>query len=127
MVKKKPGPSGSEKRERAHIIAVRVNGLERAELNLRATRAGISIPAYIRHQALDVPLPRQRNRPAVEMVVLARLLGQVGKIGSNLNQIAKRANMSAYVDELDIGFLEQLNSELAIWGDALMKAMGREL
>lgn len=55
-------------------------------------RAGITMGAHLRKIALDAPIPRQCRRPPVEVKQLALLLGHVGKIGSNINQMAKGTN-----------------------------------
>lgn len=122
---KSSGSSGSEKRQRPHVVSVRLNARERAELNSRAERAGISAGAYLRHQGLDVPPPRQRNRPAVEVQVLSRLVGQLGKLGSNLNQIAHRINTAAHISSLDVMFVKNMIDELGKLRDLALKTMGR--
>ena len=107
------------------MIAVRVNAAEETELKSRAARAGISPSTYLRHVALDAPLPRQRSRPPAEVQVLSRLLGQVGKIGSNLNQIAHRMNAAQTVSPLDIMFVKNMNDDFIKLRTAILKAMGR--
>jgi hypothetical protein len=123
--KKRPGPSGSDKRQRVHIVPFRVDDPEREELHRRARRAGITVGAYIRHQTLDKPPPRQSSRPAIEVQVLARLVGQLGKIGSNLNQIAFQMNASGRADELDVIYVQSMAADLTALRAAALRAMGR--
>lgn len=123
--KRRPGPSGTETRQRAHAISVRVDGPEREELRARARRASITVGAYIRKQALDAPPPRQSSRPAIEVQVLARLTGQLGKIGNNLNQIAHRMNATGLVSPLDVAFIRRMHDELMTLRTAVLRAMGR--
>lgn len=119
------GASGSETRQRTYIVAVRLNGAERAELTRRADRAGLSVPSYIRHQALDVAPPRQRPRPNVETVLLARLLGQIGDMGSAVNDMAETVRASRYLTDGGLDQLDRLHGELSRWGEKLLRAMGR--
>lgn len=117
--------SGSETRQRTYAVAVRLNGAERTALIDRADRVGISISAYIRQQVLDVAPPRQRPRPAVEVEKLSLLLGQIGKIGSNLNQIAARLNANEPARKTDFGYLIMLSKHIAEMRAAILEAMGR--
>lgn len=123
--RKKPGPSGTDKRRRAHAVSIRLDGPEREELRHRARRAGITVGAYVRYQVLDKPPPRQSSRPAVEVQVLARLVGQLGKIGSNLNQIAHQMNASGRVEELDVMYVQSMATDLTVLRSAALRAMGR--
>ena len=126
MTDPKRGASGSEKRQRPHIVAVRLNGPERAELAARADRVGLSMPAYIRHQALDAAPPRQRPRPTVEVAMLARLLGQVGQMGGAVNEMADTVRASRYLPGPEARTLDALRAELKLWGAELLRAMGRD-
>lgn len=85
--------SGSERRQRTgHPAQMRVTPEERAQLEARAERTGMTVSAYMRHQCLGEAGPRAVRRPPVERAALARLLGQLGKCGSNVNQIARALN-----------------------------------
>ena len=57
-----------------------------------AAQAGLSVGAFLRALALGSAGPRAVKRPRVEREQLARLLGEIGKLGSNVNQIARWAN-----------------------------------
>ena len=84
--------SGSEKRQRADMAWMRLTPEERARLDERAERAGMTVSAYMRHQCLGEAGPRAVRRPPVERAALSQLLGQLGKCGSNVNQIARALN-----------------------------------
>lgn len=84
--------SGSDKRQRTRLIAVRFLPKEADALNAAADLAGLSVGAYLRKVALGEPGPRAVRRPPVEKKELARILGQLGKVGTDINQIAKRLN-----------------------------------
>ena len=85
--------SGSETRQRSAAPArMRLSADERAQLEAAAERAGMTLGAYMRHQCLGTSGPRAVRRPPVERAALAQLLGQLGKVGGNLNQIARALN-----------------------------------
>jgi len=113
--------SGSEKRQRGRLQAIRFNDAELAALHAAAERAGLTVGAYIRQTVLGAPPPRQSRRPPVEKEALARILAQVGKIGSNVNQLAHHANAGSIPDstELQDALLAVLEMR-----DALVRALG---
>jgi hypothetical protein len=89
-----------------------------------ATKAGLSIGAYLRSLALGHTGPRAVRRPPVERKELARLLGHLGKVGSNLNQLAYAFNRNGRVPALaELTAVKQQVGELR---DALMTALGRD-
>lgn len=94
--------AGSEKRLRNRHLTVRLTEDERAAIDAAAERAGLMTGSYARQKLLGGPAPRQVRRPPVERRELARLLGEVGKIGSNLNQLARAANQGSYVRGVEI-------------------------
>lgn len=115
---------GSERRQRGRRITIRLTDAERAALDSAAERAGLSLGSHIRKVLLDAPLPRQARRPPIERTELARLLGQLGKIGSNINQLAREVNSEGAeaFDRIDFG---QAQDDLAAMRAALMEALGR--
>lgn len=78
----------------------------------------------VRVQCLNQSLPKRRSRtPSVDMVALARLLGELGKVGSNVNQIARHMNTGEAVEQ------EELRRALDAVSDiraAVLEAMGRK-
>lgn len=106
------------------FISVRCTAKEREAINEAATRAGLSIGAYLRTQALGNAGPRAVRRPPVERKELARLLGHLGKLGSNLNQLARAFNREARPPGLDE--LIAMRKHLVELRDALMAALGRD-
>ncbi len=85
--------SGSERRQKGRIVPFRVSATEYAELDALAEREGLSIGSYVRSRVLTVPTTRAIRRPVVEVDLLRRYLNELHKIGSNINQTAKRVNM----------------------------------
>ena len=85
--------SSSQTRQRGKIRAARFADPEAAEIEAKARAAGVSVAGYLRESALERETPgTQRAAPLPERQALAILLGQLGKAGSNLNQIARLGN-----------------------------------
>lgn len=113
---------GSEKRARTAHLTIRFTPDERAAVDQKAERAGLTSGSYARQELLDAPAPRQVRRPPVERKELARLLGELGHVGSNLNQIARIANAGDGVD--GVALAEALGG-LGTLRDAILEALGR--
>jgi hypothetical protein len=108
---------------RKHFIAVRCTAQEHGAIGEAAARAGLSVGAFLRAQALGQPGPRSVRRPPVERKELARLLGHLGKLGSNVNQIARVANTTRSLPSWSE--LAEIRHEVSQMRAALMKALGR--
>ncbi len=113
--------SGSDKRQRKRFVNVRLTDDEDAAITAAAERAGQSVAAYIRQQCIGAPGPRAVPRPPVERAVLAQLLAQLGKCGSNLNQIARVLNSGGDAPE---GIPAAIEDFRAVCAD-IMRALGR--
>ena len=100
--------SGSETRKRQSTIQIRVTAAERQQIESDAARANLTVGSYARQVLLNAPIPRQGYRPPVEKKELARLLGHLGKIGSNINQLARAAN--AYLPLNSSELLQELEA-----------------
>jgi hypothetical protein len=97
--------SGSQNRKLTARIAVNCTPEQKAKIAERAERAGQSPSAICLHALLDQPLPLRRN-PTVKERAMTQYLGhtamvsdrlrdqlaELGKSGSNLNQIAHMVN-----------------------------------
>jgi hypothetical protein len=105
------------------FIAVRCTAQERAAITEAAAKSGLAIGAYLRATALGSPGPRAVRRPPVERKELARLLGHLGKVGSNINQLARAFNSTRRIPGL--AELEGVRQQMGEMRDALMKALGR--
>lgn len=120
--KKPRQKSGSEtRRTYARPIQIRVTPAERLEFESLAAQMGLSVPSFIRAMILTDPEIKATRRPTLDRVLMADLLGKLGKLGNNINQIAHRLNegrgvgsnrMAAALDdfaELKNKVLEALN------------------
>jgi hypothetical protein len=106
------------------FISVRCTATERSKIDEAARQAGLSIGAYLRALALGSAGPRAVRRPPIERKELARLLGHLGKVGSNLNQLAYAFNRDRSVPALaELTAMRQQVKELR---DALLAALGRD-
>ena len=102
------GRRGTETRQRRRHIDVRCDDAEHAAFTAAAARAGMSVGAFLRHQAIGTPGPRAVRRPQVDRAELARVLAALGRYGSNVNQIARAAN-SGEIEELS-GYLAEITA-----------------
>lgn len=114
--------SGSETRKRTVLLTARFNQQEAASIRQIADRSGLSIASLMRRALLDAPPPRATRRPPADVQAVARLLGQLGKIGSNINQLAKHANAGRYQENSIELALRDLG-ELRI---VCLQALGKE-
>jgi hypothetical protein len=103
-------------------ISFRCTAGDHAAIDESATKAGLSIGAYLRTLALGSAGPRAVRRPPVERKELARLLGHLGKIGSNINQLAHAYNR----DRLVPGFRElaAMRRDIGDMRTALLRSLG---
>lgn len=82
----------SENRQKQERLTVRLSPAERQEVETLADRAGLTLASYLRSRALEKPTTRAVRRPTIEVGVMTALLREMSKQGSNLNQLAKKAN-----------------------------------
>ena len=85
---------GSQTRQRMTRVTLPCKPEERADIESRAERAGLSVAGYLRALAFgkDTPQPRAARRPPVEKAELVAMRYELRKIGGNLNQIAHSVN-----------------------------------
>lgn len=74
------------------VITFRCTAAEHALIAGRAAEKGLDIGPYLRARETGSPGPRTRRKPGADATLLAKVLAQMGKAGSNLNQIAHRLN-----------------------------------
>ena len=108
---------------RGKFVAVRCTDSEHATMTEKAATAGLSVGAYLRTLAIGSAGPRAIRRPPVERAELARLLGEIGKLGSNVNQIARVLNTTG--DLPASNNLAAITADVSVMRAALMKALGR--
>ena len=117
-------PSGTEKRRRQKRITPRLTDGEYALITAAADRAGLTVNSYARAQILAKPATRARRVPPVNRTELARLLGLVNLLGSNVNQIARQLNSGRDAEE--IGELAATLRAVREMRDAVLLALGMQ-
>jgi hypothetical protein len=112
---------GTETRKKSYLVTVRYSPEEFAELDELASRRGLTRPSHLRECSLKKPKTRSTRRAPIERELLAKVLGQLGKIGSNLNQVSRSANLG----EKHRPAWEEVRVEVRTAALAVMDAMGR--
>jgi hypothetical protein len=84
--------SGTETRKRQPRVYSRVTQDELQRIESDAAAHGLSVGGYIRWLALDRPQTRAVRRPLADVVLLAQIKGQVGRLGGNIHQLLRLAN-----------------------------------
>lgn len=116
-------PKKSEKRLRTEVIFARVTPDEKAAFLARADRAGMATAAFMRAVAIGDPGPRARRRPPVDHVAIRQLLGELGRVGNNLNQIARAVNSG---EDINLPALREALASYLPLRDAIFLALGKE-
>jgi hypothetical protein len=115
--------SGSEKRQRNKRSTPRFTEEEFNRIAAKADNAGLGFAAYLRAAALDGDAgPRAQRRPPADHKALREILGHVGRIGNNVNQIARALNAG------DAAKLPDLQEALQAYLDirnAIFEALGK--
>jgi len=121
----KPRRRGGVRRRAADpataFIKMRVPPARKAAIVTEAKRAGLTVTEYIlgqRRARAASALP-----PGIDPVLLARILGELGKWGSNWNQLARDRNMDGREPEVDE--LRLIRRALAEMRDGLLQALGQ--
>lgn len=115
--------SGTGKRQRTALCHIRLTPEEYAAVSAKADRAGLSRGAFARAAMLGNPGPRAQRRPPADHKALRQLLGHCGRIGNNLNQIARQLNRERPVDVPELR--EALRAYIDI-RNAVFRALGMQ-
>ena len=86
-----PPKEKSKELKHRNIICLKLTDIELEILNQAASSVGLSRSEYLRRLFLNKPIQISYEVVA-DIKLLRELVGQYGKIGSNLNQIAKYFN-----------------------------------
>ncbi len=114
--------SGTENRLKSKIIGFRADPVERAEIEAAAQAAGLTVGSFVRATILKKARTVGKQRPTIDKVLLTKALGDLGKIGSNLNQIARKLNEGGGVG---LGRIVSSLDDLTILKDEIIKAIRR--
>ena len=117
----KAAKSGSENRQRGGQIAFRVTDEERAIIEAAADAAELTVGSFVRAKILKKIVTKEVRRPSIDREILGRALGMLGKVGSNINQIAKHLNSGGNVPNAEIA--KALN-DVSFLKEQILKAIG---
>lgn len=84
-------------KRRTERIEIRLTEQERIDLNTHAEIAGAEVSEYVRSKIFGT-VPRKHSQATGERAELIKALGELGKIGSNVNQIARALNRDVVPD-----------------------------
>ncbi len=107
--------------KRPSPFSIRLSDDERSEIVRRADAAGLSIGGYWKSVVLNAPPPRRSRRAPADHAELAKLLAHLGKLSSNVNQLARQINTEGSVD---LPELVDALADIAIMRNAIMSALG---
>jgi hypothetical protein len=109
---------------KARISTIRWTAEQYATVSVSADAAGLAVGPFLRTIALGSPGPRAVRKAPVQKRELARLLGLLGNLTGNVNQLAKAYNSGL----VRPGFAEiaAIRREVGEMRAALMTALGRE-
>ena len=100
-------------RERNNEVHLRLNDAEYRKLDYLSHTSGISFNAVIRKLIMDKEI---RQRPDIDFLAL---LTAIDRLGNNINQIAKKANMNnavSYADMKEVSsIMRKIRSEMNAW------------
>ena len=113
---------GTETRKKSIPVTSRYDPEEFAELEEAASRAGMTRASFQRVQSLAAPKTRSTRRAPLERETLAKVLGQLGKIGSNLNQLTHAAHLSRAERGEIVATVAEMRGLLPV----LLEALGRK-
>ena len=130
-------PKKSERRRRQKLTAIRMTEDEHAQAQLLAAENGLSVAAYFRLKALGEIGDRAGRQPRPGRDALAgitaqlqRLSSEHNKIGSNLNQLARKANTDGFESLANGALTEALKeyetamAELGTMRGLILQALG---
>ena len=120
---RKAAPMRGKNGGRAKVFYFRVSDSEHAALTEAASRAGLAPGSYARAKVLGGTPPRAVRVPPIERQTLALLLAQIGRIGGNLNQLARAGNSGLTVYAPAV---EEVLADLRGLRDDLRALLGRK-
>lgn len=86
--------------KRSALIRIRATMTEKKQLEEAAAEVGLNISDWIRTKAMGLPPLLRKPNPDREIMI--RFMAAFGKVGSNLNQIARQLNRKQGSEEFDV-------------------------
>ena len=117
----RPPRKKSQKRQRSKQIKTPLTPDEYQAISAKANAAGMTRAAYSRTVMLGNAGPRSQRRMPADAEALRKILGQLGRAGNNINQIARRINKG---DPCDLPELRQALDDYTSIRAAIHEALG---
>ena len=116
---------GSNKRQRGYQFVVRCTKDEFNEIAGNARDAGLRNAAWLRAKGLTKgdPGPRSQHIPPVENELLSTLMGALGRLNNNVNQIAHNLNKGEFYHTPE---LRQVLIDYPPIRDGIFQALGKQ-
>lgn len=114
----------SETRQRTELVFARLTPEEKARFVDRADAAGLTTAAFLRAAAIKDAGPRAQKKLPADAQALREVIGHLGKIGSNLNQIARYLHTGGTAAEL-LDDIRDILADHARLRDRLYEALGK--
>jgi hypothetical protein len=102
-------------------LSTRCTPTFRAIVVAAAKDAGLSLADHVHTRLGGSPGPRARRNPGPDTVLLAKVLAELGKSGSNLNQIAYQLNLG---EDAELPELRETLTEHRAAVAAVMRVLG---
>ena len=116
--------SGTEKRQRRHLLQIRLTEEELTQVRDAADRVGLSPASHARMVLLGAQPQRSVRRPPIDRTAVSKLLAMLGQTGSDLRVLLRSSSAlganDAVCEKLSEGLLQV--SEMR---DLLMSALHR--
>lgn len=88
-----PRPTKSIDLQKRILVQFRVRNEEKTKLDANAKLAGLTVTDFIKQKTIDIEPKRKKANP--EREILIKGLADLGRIGGNINQIAKVLNTNS--------------------------------
>lgn len=108
--------SGSNVRQKTTTTSFRMTPAERIAIATAADAAGMGPSSFARMSVLRAAgreVPVQKRRDAIATVI-APVLGELGRVGNNLNQLTRHAHVGGRVDSASLSQLRDEAERLTV-------------
>ena len=115
-----------QRKKSPHQVTLRLTDAEHERLTATAAALGVSKAGYVKSLVFGRPIPKVSRRPKAIPADLRQILGLLGKLGSNANQIARARNVGEVMDGEAARTLQSIRAELETMRALLMAALEGE-
>lgn len=116
--------SKTKRTKSPYQVSLRLTKEEYEQLETITQQLGVSKAGYVKSATFGRPIPRASRRPQAVAADLRQLLGLMGKLGSNANQIARLCNTGALLYQREaLESLQAIQRELAAMRALLLRAL----